>query len=134
MVVGRCYLHAVHADEVQIDQVFQQGHHLAAVQACRLGCAGARRKGRVEAVDVQAQVDGRYGLEAVISACRACRRTRQDLETGQEGRAFRSASHSGPLCAKRSNSWLIACDRSDGFCVFSRCRSHAMGNRRFAAS
>mmetsp|Transcript_23911 Transcript_23911/g.56805 ORF Transcript_23911/g.56805 Transcript_23911/m.56805 type:complete len:339 (-) Transcript_23911:160-1176(-) len=59
MVVGRSHLDAVHADEVQVVQLLQQREQLAAAQPARLGRAGARCEARVQAVDVQAQVERR---------------------------------------------------------------------------
>ena len=70
MVVGRRHFDAVHADEGQGGQFFQQRQHLVAAQAAGLGRAGAGREGRVQAVDVQAQVQRRLAMRGQPAAHR----------------------------------------------------------------
>ena len=58
MVVGRRHLHAIHAHEGQVGEGFEDGEHLVAAQTTGFGGAGAGGKGRVEAVDVEAEIEG----------------------------------------------------------------------------
>ena len=59
VVVGRRHLDHVHADESEVDQPAQDALHLPGGQPADLGRAGARRKGRIERIDIEAEIGGR---------------------------------------------------------------------------
>ena len=59
MVVRRGDLDAVHADEIQVHQFFDERQHLVRAEPAGLGRSGAGGERRVQAIDIQAQVGGR---------------------------------------------------------------------------
>jgi len=62
VVVGWSDLHAIHADEIEISQFLQQRQHLVRRHAAGFGCAGAWCERRVEAIDVEAEVERRVAV------------------------------------------------------------------------
>ncbi len=77
-------LDAIHAYPAQVDQLLEQREHLVACHSAGLRRARAGRKGRVKAVDVQAQVDGRLAVRGQTLANLVA-------QGGQLGRALEAA-------------------------------------------